>query len=221
MQIDLATIETITRLAQQYGPFLFAILFIFVVTRTAHKYYQESNTRTQPRASDQEKRTYRAYFVTSVWVGIAVMLLSIGWWIYTQMQGPSIYQIAILGLRQDESVLSEYYSKTITRPSIPGAVALHDAYFMIADRPLMIGDKFEFYYFKAPSVPDAGTPGAPAAAIGIAGVVLDVKYAGNRRDTYQIAQNGTGPSLKIIEAGRAVSGLEFASAPFTLPKRSD
>jgi hypothetical protein len=220
MQIDLATIESVTHLAQQYGPFLFAILFIFVVTRTAHKYYQESNTRTQPRASEQEKRTYRSYFITSVWMGIALMLLSIGWWIYAQLTGPSIYQMAIVGLRQDESVLSEYYSKTIPRPSIPGAAALHDVYFIVArDRPISIGDAFKFYYFRAPASSNVSTH--DAAGVGIAGIELGIKYSGNKMDVYQIAQSGGGFSLKVIESNRETSGPQFASAAATLPKRSE
>src|SRR6201988_4227158 len=131
MQVDLSTIETATRLASQYGPFLFAILFIFVVTRTAHKYYQECNTRTVP-ATEEEKKTYRSYFLISVWGGIALTLVSIGWWVYVQMQGPSVYQIAIVALHSDEAILSNYFSKTVPRPAIGGASALTDDYFIVA-----------------------------------------------------------------------------------------
>jgi hypothetical protein len=221
MQIDVTTFETLTRLAQQYGPFLFALLFILVVTRTAHEYYQECNTRTQPRASESEKKTYRSYFISSVWVGIALMLISIGWWIYAQMQGPSIYQIAIVGLRPEESVLSDYYSKTISRPSIPGAMALHDTYFIVArEGPIAIGDEFNLYYFKAATSAGAAASDA-AAGVGIAGVKLDIKYFGRKRDAYQVAQSDGGPSLKIVEASLAMPGWQFADTAVMPSEGSD
>jgi hypothetical protein len=208
MEIDLSSLESVTRLAQQYGPFLFAMLFIFVVTRTAHKYYLESNTRQQPPASEEEKTTYRSYFRTSVWVGIALTLLSIGWWIYVQMQGPSIYQIAIVGLQPDESVLSQYYFKTVPRPTIPGAVAPHDDYFIVAqDQPIKIGDTFDFYYFKTPPTQAVATPGGqPAEAVGITGTPIEIKYSGNTRETYQVTQNGGTVSLKIVASNPTATG---------------
>jgi hypothetical protein len=208
MQVDLSTLEAFTRLAAQYGPFLFAMLFIFVVTRTAHKYYQECNVRQQPPASEEERKTYRSYFRTSIWVGIALTALSVGWWIYVQMAGPSVYQIAIVGLRSDESILSQYFAKVVPRPTPPGADTLADDFFIIAqDKPFRIGDKFQFYYFKTPSTHAVSTPGVqPAAGIGVQGVPIEVKYAGNALDTYQLTQTGDTVSLHVVASNRAPVG---------------
>jgi hypothetical protein len=46
--------KDLVQLAADFGPFLFAILFIMVVTRTAHGYYRECSTRTEPLASPEE-----------------------------------------------------------------------------------------------------------------------------------------------------------------------
>ena len=218
MKLDLTMIETFTRLAQQYGPFLFAMLFIFVVTRTAHKYYLESNTR-QPPASEEEKNTYRSYFRNSVWVGIALTLLSIGWWIYAQMQGPSVYQIAIIGLQPDEAVLSQYYFKTVPRPTIAGAVAPHDDYFIVAqDVPIKIGDTFDFYYFKTPPTQTIATPGGqPAGGIGITGTPIEIKYSGNKRDTFQVTQAGSSVTLKIVASSATTTNNSWAADEIKSP----
>jgi hypothetical protein len=145
MQNDLSSmVETMTRLAAQYGPFLFAMLFILVVTSTAHKYYRESNTR-QPPASEEERATYRSYFRTSVWVGIGLTLVSIGWWFIAQFHGPTNFEIAVVGLQPGETIASNYYSQDVAEPMIQGTIPLHDSKFMVNKAvPLKIGDKFKF-----------------------------------------------------------------------------
>jgi hypothetical protein len=211
MQNDLSMLDSIARSAAQYGPFLFAVLFTLVVTRTAHKYYQESNTRQQPPATEEEKATYRSYFTTSIWVGIALTLVSIGWWIYVQMQGTNVYQIAINGLQPDETVSSNYYAMTKPEPTIPGAVTLTDYLFMIVQNaPFKVGDKFEIYYFKIPPRPASGTPGDQTAGVGIAPIPLQVQYSGNPSDTYQVTQNGGTVTLTTVAASPANTGNLFS-----------
>jgi hypothetical protein len=218
MRMDVSTLETITRLAAQYGPFLFAMLFILVVTRTAHTYYRESNMRQQPRASEEEKKTYRSYFTTSAWVGVALALLSIGWWIYVQMVGPGIYQVAIVGLRPDEAILSQYFSKTVPRPTMPGADTLTDDYFIISqEQPLKIGDKFEFYYFKTQATHTPSPPGAqPATPTGVSGTSLKITYSGNKQETYEVTQTNGAVSLRLASKPTVNSILSVANHIKTL-----
>ncbi len=212
MQTDLAMLDSIARSAAQYGPFLFAVLFILIVTRTAHKYYQESNTRQQPPATEEEKATYRSYFTISIWVGIALTLVSIGWWIYVQMQGTNVYQIAINGLQPNETVSSNYYSMTKPEPTIPGAVTLTDYLFMVVQNaPFKVGDKFEIYYFKIPPRPSPGTAGEQPAGVGIAPIPLQVQYSGNPSDTYQVTQDGGTVALTTVAANPANTGNLFSA----------
>jgi hypothetical protein len=212
METDLAMLDSIARSAAQYGPFLFAVLFILIVTRTAHKYYQESNTRQQPPATEEEKATYRSYFTISIWVGIALTLVSIGWWIYVQMQGTNVYQIAINGLQPNETVSSNYYSMTKPEPTIPGAVILTDYLFMVVQNaPFKVGDKFEIYYFKIPPRPSSGTAGDQPSGVGIAPVPLQVQYSGNPSDTYQVTQNGGTVALTTVAANPANTGNLFSA----------
>jgi hypothetical protein len=187
-----------TRLAAQYGPFLFAMLFVLVVTRTARIYYRESNVRMPP-ASEEEKKVYQSYFTTSVWVGIFLTLLSIGWWIYVHLFGPSVYQIAIVGLNSDETILSDYFSKTVPRPTVSGVDTVTDDFFIVAqDRPFKIGDKFKFYYFKTPATPPESVAGVqPEIRKGGQGIPIEIEYSGNMRDIYDIERASNNVSLKL------------------------
>jgi hypothetical protein len=208
MQTDLSMLDSIAQSAAQYGPFLFAVLFTLIVTRTAHKYYRESNTRQQPPATEEEKATYRSYFRTSIWVGIALTLVSIGWWIYVQMQGTNVYQVTIKDLQPDETVLSNYYSITKSEPTVPGAVTLTDYYFMVVQNaPFKVGDKFEIYYFKTPPHASPGPGGDQPSAVGIAPIPLQVQYTGNPSDAYQVTPNGGTVTLTTVAANPANTGI--------------
>jgi hypothetical protein len=190
MTVDLSVIETITQLAEQFGPFLFAVLFILVVTRTAQGYYKECATREHPPASDQEVRTYRLYFLCSVWVGIAVMGLSLGWWFYVQAKGSHVYQVAIVDLTPDQTVLSEYYNKLVPHPSVPGAQPAHDLFFLVVrDQPFKVGEKFSFEYFKLDSA---------AAGTGITGKRVEITYGGHSQDKFQLIADAAGPRLELV-----------------------
>jgi len=205
MKVDLSTVETVTRLAEQFGPFLFAILFILVVTRTAHSYYRDCATRKDPPPSHQELKTYRLYFLCSIWVGIAVMGLSIGWWIYAQSKENHVYQVAVVDLKPDEDVLADYFFKKVDHPAIPGARPAHDRYFLIVqDEPFRIGDRFRFDYFKLSTGPDA-------VGTGVAGTPVETKYSGNRSDTFRLVLGAQGPRLEAIARRRGSPMPVFAS----------
>ncbi|HEY1474323.1 MAG TPA: hypothetical protein VGF53_09600 [Pseudolabrys sp.] len=158
-QQAVGVIEALTNLAQEFGPYLFAILFIVFVPRIAHGYYTACATRTAPPPGKQELNVYRLYFVSSVGVGIVVMGLSISWWFYQHAKTKFIYQISINDLSSYERVASEYYYRDNPHQSIlPGVAATHDALFLIVrNEPFSIGQTLSFQYVM--QTPDA-PPGA-------------------------------------------------------------
>jgi hypothetical protein len=192
MNIDLGTIETLTKLADQFGPFLFAILFILFVPRVARGYYVACMTRTAPPAGEQEQKTYRFYFVTSIVVGIAVMVASIGWWIYAQARGNHVYQIAIVDLAPDETVLSDYFYKNSPRPTIADVQPMHDSFFLIVrDRPFEVGETVRFQYFKIPRDPSL-------SGQGVSGRSIELKYGGGTKLQYRVKPAAEGPRLELV-----------------------
>jgi hypothetical protein len=166
--MDIPAFERVVQLALQFGPFLFAILFILVVTRTAYGYYNDCITRTAPPASAEERKTYRFYFLCSVWAGIAVMALSIDWWVYAQSRGNNVYQVAIVNLKSDEYISADYFTKSVQRPVVRGGSPIHDDYLLVVqDKPFQIGDKFTFSYYKVAGVPGSGLVGVDPVELGV------------------------------------------------------
>jgi hypothetical protein len=204
---ELKTVEVLVQLANEFGPFLFAILFILFVTRTAHGYYKECSTRQNPAASDEERRTYRFYFVCSMWCGVLVMMLSIGWWVYARINGPHVFQIAIVNLQSDEQLLADYYFKRVPRPSPPGAPVVSDYFFLLVKpAPFEVGEKFAFDYYKIPAIP-AGAPSgvAPQAH------AIEVAYAGHSQDRYRIVVDAASGAPKLEVAANDDRGAGWFS----------
>lgn len=194
MELDVSGLTTVVRLAEQFGPFLFAILFILVVTKTAHGYYQDANTRKHPPASQQERNTYRFYFLCSIWCGIGVMGLSIAWWLYVQSKGSHVYQIAITALGNDDNIYSDYYNKRLPRPLIPGLPGTYDTYFLVVqDQPFTVGDK----------------------SVGVAGVIvpkqITITYRGERFDTYTLSFEGDVPKLIAVASDERAQRTVFTA----------
>lgn len=188
---DWSTFALLVRLGEEFGPFLFAILFIVFVTRTAHSFYQECTTRQNPVASEDEKRTYRFYFVCSVWCGIAVMTISIGWWIYGKVKGPHVYQVAIVNIQDNERLIADYFNKQVTRPAVPGAPVVHDYYFLLVKtEPFRVGEKFAFDYYRIPRGVSGGL--APQAH------QFEIKYEGRPQDRFRISVEAGAPKLILV-----------------------
>lgn len=187
------TPTAIVELANNFGPFLFAILFIVFVTRTAHKWYNQMIVRKEPPFTELEERTLRYYFWCSVACGVLAMALSCIWWVYNQARGEHVYQVAIVELDQDEVTQSNYYNKIIPRPPVPGATAIHDAYFLIVQRAAFrIGDKFTIDYYKVPEIIKGATGAAPTLEH------LVITYQGHDEDTFKVKSvRGQTPTLEI------------------------
>jgi hypothetical protein len=196
----ISAIEALTRLAEQFGPFLFALLFIMFVTRTARGYYAECMARTAPPPTEQETKTYRFYFMSSFVIGVFVMALSIGWWFYRQAKGNYVYQVSIVNLEPKENVVSEYYSRNNIRQTFPGALPHHDALFLIVrDQPYQIGETLSFQYIKQSN--DQNVIGS-----GLSPTLVEVKYVGGTALSYKMVSDSSGPRLVLTAQNEPSDG---------------
>jgi hypothetical protein len=200
-------IETLTRLAEQFGPFLFAILFIVFVTRTARSYYVECMTRTAPPWTAQEQKTYRLYFLCSVWGGVAVMTLSLGWWFYRHAKGNYVYQISVVNLSPEEKIVSEFYSRTnVHQTVVPGVAPNHDALFLVVrDQPYTSGQTLSFTYVKQTAVAN-GTGSTPLGSA-LVPQQVEIKYSGGNILSYRIVSDGSGTRLETFVQHNSASGI--------------
>lgn len=71
--IDLAAV------ALEYGPFLFAILFVTYLTMLAQRAYAKADDA-------EERKTFRTYFFVSFFFGLALVSVCVTWWIYDRVK---------------------------------------------------------------------------------------------------------------------------------------
>ena len=216
---EVPAFERLVQLASEFGPFLFAILFIMFVTRTARGYYNEVSTRTAPAASREELRAYRFYFICSIWAGLAVMALAVGWWVYANWRGGNFYQVAILNLKSDERISADYFTKSVQRPVVPGGSPVHDDYLLIVrDQPFQVGEKFFVSYYKLGTAPLTGL-------VGVDPVPLEITYAGRRAERFHMGLQDGLPSLVVAGEGatnpQALLGSVMQGLPSSSPRAGE
>jgi hypothetical protein len=109
MQIQTEGTIDLAKAALQYGPFLFAIIFILVVPPYAHAIWRRSFKATAD-ADELSRllRESRLYFRSSWLFGMFLVLCSILWWAYTQNLDLSTHAYAgfITGLHPEDQLLS-------------------------------------------------------------------------------------------------------------------
>lgn len=110
--VNLDQMSALTKMAFQYGPFLFALIFNLVLTRWGYKMYNTTCSRQDPPASDEEKSTYRTYFIGVAAFGIILVMASIGWW-WTNQPNTHIYRGTIERLNDyDQIATDQLYVQT-------------------------------------------------------------------------------------------------------------
>lgn len=101
-QVDV--VERLTRLAFEFGPFLFAILCVLWVTRKAYNYYNGACV-AQPPVPPAEIKTHRIVYYGS-WVFSALLVIaSVTWWM-ANYRTIKVYKFSILDLTKDEFIVS-------------------------------------------------------------------------------------------------------------------
>jgi len=199
-------LENVSAVAQQYGPFFFALLFVLIVPTTAHKWYNDATKKKLPDNIDgkaivsHQISTYRLYFLTSVIAGIAFTIIAIAYYVWIHLFGNYVYQFAVLGLTDRQHVASNFYSlRTVRESPVPGAL-LQDLYFVaIQDHPFGPGQKFEIDFYETPS-PGEVPPGGPVG-VTVDPKRLEVTYGGKAQDSFTIEESGGNPSLQKMAGG--------------------
>jgi len=170
-----------------WGPFFFSILFMLVITRTAHSYYAKVVERTSPPADAEEKKLYANYFKLSIACGIVMVFLSVGWWIFGQLQRNNTFEGAIVGLDPNINLIPTedgiYLRPTETQ--IGKGKYLRDYHFaIISDKPFEEGQKFRLDYY-----PEVGSIGDEKPQP----VPLYVEYQGKFKNAgkYHLASEGS------------------------------
>lgn len=75
-------VEQLTRLAFEFGPFMFAIFVLIYLTKRANENYAEVAARKDPEPRAEELRSRRLIYYLAWFSGFALILISVTWWLY-------------------------------------------------------------------------------------------------------------------------------------------
>jgi hypothetical protein len=185
-------IDALTNASFLWGPFFFSILFILVVTRTAHSYYARVNERVTPPASAEERQDYRNYFRLSIVSGLVLVFLSVGWWMYAQLHD-HMFQGVITGLEKDQQIVpadDDLYYRAVQREAGFGRVIRDYHFVIVRATPFANGQVFKLQlYPEAGAISEA--PPKPEE--------LKVQYRGTARDKYLLVREDDKFKLVRVE----------------------
>jgi len=170
------SIDALTSIASQFGPFFFAVLFMVFITKTARNWYADVVCRNPP-ADPTERLTYRLYFMTTFGFGLLLVVISVAWWIYIHLIDKHAFEGVIVNLQPNQVIASsESYARRVKNADMPGDLA--DYHFVVlSERPLTPGSKIILTYFE---FDELGGVGAPPKGTPLSISVPD-PAAGNRR----------------------------------------
>ncbi len=204
-------LEFLVRLAYQFGPFLFAVLFMVFIVKTAHTYNVEIANRPK-EAPPKERNIYLGYFVGTVAVGFILVFISVGWWIYAQLQS-HVYEFVIKDLRINQYIhASDGYMQDQKRDALfPGGPVLHDQKFVfVSSRPFVPGQTIRLQLWEMDSAGQTGGIGQPQSH------PLTVAHRGESSDRFRYDE--AAHKLEFADAGglpptlRSFAGL-FSANP--------
>lgn len=135
--------------AFQYGPFLFALVYL-VIARWACNAYTNACKRKDPPASDREKNTYRLYFLGTAGFGGTLVVVSIIWWCLHQ-PFIHVFKGVIKDLSEYEKITSGdlYFNRVFHEPTSPEDLQYYDAHFVATqERPFTASQVFTLRYRK-------------------------------------------------------------------------
>lgn len=120
-QVDV--LERFARLAFEFGPFFFALLFLFFATRMANRRHREARERAEG-PQDPDLRLHRqVYFGTVVgsWILVAV---AVGIWLYGQFE-ETVARFSVVDVGEDEYLVSDStYALVVPAPRPSDAAPL-------------------------------------------------------------------------------------------------
>lgn len=189
----LAWLNSLANAGFLWGPFFFSMLFILVVTRTAHGYYANANERVTPPASAEEKQDYRTYFRLSMACGMVLVFLSVGWWMYAQLQAHT-FEGVIVGLEKDQQIVAtdddDLYYRAVQRDAGDGHLIRDYHFVVVRNTPFVDGQSFRLAFY-----PDPGAIGEAKPQP----VNLLVQYRGATRGRYLLTRDGASFKLQTMD----------------------
>ena len=145
----MSNIDLLTKLAYEFAPFFFAVLYAVVIPPIAYRWYSAANGRRP--ANQLEQKTTRQWFLTTTYFGFGLVVAAIAWYIFTHRPSSTyMYEGVVVDVKVNEAVESADF---FSRPEIIGSLTeLRNVRFVIKrDRPFRVGEKLLLYFYEQPT----------------------------------------------------------------------
>src|SRR6266436_6217920 len=144
-------LQQLAELAYKFGPFFFSILFVMFLTRWSYKNYSAAVSQNPP-IDPTDKKINRTMFVTYLFVGVALVALSVTWWWFFK---PGVYLFIgkIKDLQpQDEIAADIYYLKCQYRGPLSAEDSIgqlrDEEFIIVGTHPFKKGQSFALEFSK-------------------------------------------------------------------------
>ena len=142
------TLSKLVELCFQYGPFTFALIFLYGISRWAYRNYNAACVRSNPPANDEERSTLKRIFIASFVTGSILVLASVVWWFQFR---PTTYIFLgeIRDLNSYERIASDnLYFRTERKAIIDAEERRNEHFAVISNKPFKDGQVFEIEFAK-------------------------------------------------------------------------
>ncbi|MGD0339957.1 MAG: hypothetical protein ABSB78_14345 [Bacteroidota bacterium] len=144
-------ITALTKIAYQFGPFFFALLFTLVISRWTYKIYHK-----QQKSTTKEKNTYRWVFISTTFFGMLLVIVSVIWW-WNYRPTTYVFRGEVKKLKDYERVVSGnlYFRSRWTGKLGENIPQFHDEEFaVIQETPFSQNQPFDMLFSKEPDDPN-------------------------------------------------------------------
>lgn len=145
------SIETLVKLAFNYGPFFFSIILIFYLWMKSKKNYTEICIRTDPKPFKDEINTHRRiYMATSLLTALFIIFCSGLWLVFKLIDNEYVYHFKLVDISEFE-VLSPRGDPIFIMKNEQGHGELiepkytHD-FILLSDKELSTSDTISIWY---------------------------------------------------------------------------
>jgi hypothetical protein len=188
-----------------WGPFFFAVFFMVVITASAHQCYSKVLQRVSPPPSEAEIADYRSYFRLSIRVGILLVFISVGWWLYAQWKTDKdhAFQGVVIGLEINQNLVAseeDFYTREVSRKVGVGLEVKDYHFAVVRTAPFSSGQKFTLKFYPEPGAVSDEAPKAVELEMpysGIASGRFRIKRGGDNK--FQLVSLGNNPEKRVSQ----------------------
>lgn len=148
--VNIDNLDILVKLSYEFGPFLFSLLFLLLLSFIGQRNYHKAVIREKPPAKRGEILSYQVLYYSSYLIGVILVIISINFWLGKQNHTYS-FSGKILDLDQYSKITSDsfYFKPELIEKLSENEVQRRSECFLITNKnKFEDNDKFTIYYSK-------------------------------------------------------------------------